>query len=83
MSDLKKIAIIVLSLVEEPKAYEGRTNRDIEEEILKGMPAIPYAARVEKVTVLDEEARPCPRTYATIAGEDVGRRMEKERTSSG
>jgi len=55
VSDLRKIAFIVLSLVEAPEAYEGKTNRDVEREILSGLPAIPYVARVEKVTVLDEE----------------------------
>jgi len=40
-------------LVEDPEAYEGKSNADIEKEILEEAPAIPYVARIERVTVLD------------------------------
>jgi hypothetical protein len=58
---MKKLALITAWLVENPEAYRGKTNADIEEEILeeivKEMGAIPYVARIEKVTVLDVD--PC------------------------
>lgn len=50
-----KIAFIVCRLVPTPEAYEGKTNADIEKEILEEVLAIPYVARIEKVTVLDVE----------------------------
>jgi len=50
---MKKLAVILAQLVPTPEAYEGKTNADIEKEILEEMPAIPYVARIEKVTVLD------------------------------
>jgi len=50
---VKKLAFIVARLVEEEEAYEGKTNHDVEEEILEEMPAIPYVAKIDKVTVLD------------------------------
>jgi len=50
---MKKIALITVWLVENPEAYEGKTNTDIEREILKDIGTIPYAAQIEKVTVLD------------------------------
>lgn len=50
---MKKIAVIIARLVPTPEAYQGKSNRDVEEEILKEAPAIPYVARIEKVTVLD------------------------------
>ena len=33
--------------------YKGKTNSDIEKEILEEIGSIPYAASVEKVTVTD------------------------------
>lgn len=53
VSSLKKIAIIIAQLVPDPEAYEGKSNADIEQEILAEMPPIPYVARIDKVTVLD------------------------------
>jgi len=50
---VKKVMFIVARLVEAPEAYEGKTNEDVEKEILDELPVIPYVARVEKVTVLD------------------------------
>jgi hypothetical protein len=50
---VKKIMFIVAHLVPDPEAYEGKTNEDVEKEILDELPVIPYVARVEKVTVLD------------------------------
>ena len=50
---MKKIMFIVAHLVPDPEAYEGKTNEDVEKEILDELPVIPYVARVEKVTVLD------------------------------
>jgi hypothetical protein len=59
--NMKKLALITAWLVEEPEAYQGKTNADIEKEILEEMAkelgAIPYIARIEKVTVLDFD--PC------------------------
>jgi hypothetical protein len=45
--------LIVARLIEEPEAYEGKTNADIEKEILEEIGPVPYTARIEKVTVLD------------------------------
>jgi len=50
---VKKLALIVAWLVDDPEAYEGKTNTDIEKEILEEAPTIPYVARIERVTVLD------------------------------
>ena len=50
---MKKIALITVWLVDDPEAYEGKTNSDIEKEILEDIGSIPYAARIEKITVLD------------------------------
>lgn len=50
---MKKVMFIVARLVEDPSAYEGKTNRDVEKEILEEVPVIPYVAKIEKVTVLD------------------------------
>lgn len=49
----RKLAIVVAWLVPNEEAYEGKTNEDVEKEILEEAPAIPYVARIEKVTVLD------------------------------
>ena len=49
----RKIAVVVAWLVPDEEAYEGKTNADVEREILEETPAIPYVARIEKVTVLD------------------------------
>jgi urease gamma subunit len=53
MTKVKKVAVIRARLVENPEAYEGKTNADIEKEILAEIGIIPYVARIEKVTVLD------------------------------
>ena len=50
---MKKIALITVWLVDDPEAYEGKTNSDVEKEILEDIGSIPYAARIEKITVLD------------------------------
>lgn len=52
---MKKIVFITAHLVPEAEAYKGKTNADIEKEILSEIPAIPYVAKIEKVTVLDCE----------------------------
>lgn len=49
----KKIVFIVAYLVETPEAYEGKSNAELETEILTEMPQIPYVATIEKVTVLE------------------------------
>jgi hypothetical protein len=50
---MKKVMFIVARLVPDPEAYEGKSNEDVEKEILDELPAIPYMARIEKVTVVD------------------------------
>jgi len=50
---MKKKAIITIILIEDPEAYKSKTNSDIEKEILEEIGPIPYAASVEKVTVID------------------------------
>jgi len=50
---MRKLTIITAWLTENTEAYKGKTNADIEKEILRGMPPIPYISRIEKVTVLD------------------------------
>ncbi len=45
----KKVVFIFARLIEDPEAYKGKTNADIEKEIN----SIPYVKRIEKVTVLD------------------------------
>lgn len=50
---MKKVVFIYAWLVEDPETYEGKTNADIEKEILKEIGLIPYVAWIEKVTVLD------------------------------
>ncbi|MDI6848069.1 MAG: hypothetical protein QMD23_08130 [Candidatus Bathyarchaeia archaeon] len=59
---------IVARLVDTPEAYEGKTNQDIEGEILKETPAIPYVARIEKVTVLE-----CPGRRRKMGGQTSGK----------
>jgi hypothetical protein len=53
MKKIKKIAFIYAWLIEDPEAYKGKTNADIEKEILQDIGPVPYVARIEKVTVLD------------------------------
>lgn len=53
MTKVKKIVFICAQLVEDPEAYEGKTNADVEKEISEETGPIPYVARIEKVTVLD------------------------------
>lgn len=50
---VRKLAVILAWMVETSEAYEGKTNADVEKEILDEMPVIPYVADVEKVTVVD------------------------------
>jgi len=50
---IKKVAFITAILIEDPEPYEGKTNADIEKEILEEMGPIPYVAKIEKVTVID------------------------------
>jgi hypothetical protein len=50
---IKKIVFITAILIENPEPYEGKTNADIEKEILEEIGPIPYVAKIEKVTVLD------------------------------
>jgi hypothetical protein len=53
MIKMKKVVFIYARLVEDPEAYEGKTNADIEKEILEEIGSIPYVAQIEKITVLD------------------------------
>jgi len=50
---MKKVVFIYAWLIEDMEAYKGKTNADIEREILEEISPIPYVARIEKVTVLD------------------------------
>jgi len=50
---MAKLAFIVCQLVPDPSVYEGKTNADIEKEILDEMLLLPYVASVEKVMVAD------------------------------
>lgn len=50
---MKKVLFIYAMLIDDPEAYEGKTNADIEKEILEEIGNIPYVAQIEKVTVLD------------------------------
>jgi len=50
---VRKLAVIVAWLIQDPEAYKGKTNTHIENEILKEAPTIPYVATIEKVTVPD------------------------------
>lgn len=52
---MRKIVFITARLVEDPEAYKGKTNADIEKEILDEIGPIPYVAEIEKVTVLDSQ----------------------------
>ena len=60
----KKVVFIFARLIEDSEAYKGKTNADIENEILEEinptssskittMCLIPYVKQIEKVTVLD------------------------------
>jgi len=55
VSKVEKRTIIVCRLVSTPEAYEGKTNRDVEKDIVDEMPIVPYATRIDKVLVLDVE----------------------------
>jgi hypothetical protein len=50
---MAKIAFIVAWLVQSKEAYKGKTNADIEKEILEEQLIIPYVTQIEKVVVLD------------------------------
>jgi len=50
---VKKLAVVVAWLVDDPQAYKGKTNTHIENKILKEATTIPHVATIEKVTVLD------------------------------
>jgi len=54
---VKKMVFIVARLLEDPSAYKGKLKKDVEEEILEAMGAVPYVARVMKATVLDVDVR--------------------------
>lgn len=56
MNKVSKVVFIFARLINDPEAYEGKTNEDIEREILEEIGPIPYVARIEKVTVLDWDA---------------------------
>ena len=56
MSDLRKIVFIVAWLTDDPEAYEGVTNADVEASLREEAWGLPYVAKVEKVTILDVEA---------------------------
>ena len=53
MNNVKKMMVIVAHLIETPEAYEGKTNENIEKDILDELPVIPYVAHIETVTVFD------------------------------
>jgi hypothetical protein len=53
MKKVSKVVFIFARLVSDPEAYEGKTNKEIEKEILQEIGPIPYVAEIEKVTVLD------------------------------
>jgi len=50
---VRKLALILAWLIDDPQAYKGNTNTHIENEILKEAPTIPHVATIEKVTVPD------------------------------
>ena len=52
---MKKMVFIVAWLEEDPEAYEGITNADVEKGLMEDAQDLPYVAKVEKVTVLDME----------------------------
>lgn len=54
---VKKMVIIVAKLVGDPSAYKGRSNHEVEQEILEAIGAVPYVARVMKANVLDVDLR--------------------------
>ena len=49
------MVFIVAWLVEDPEAYEGVTNADVEKGLMEKVQGLPYVAKVEKGTVLDVE----------------------------
>ena len=53
---MKKIVFIVAFLTENPEAYRGVTNADVENGLREEVRGLPYVATVEKVTILDVEA---------------------------
>jgi hypothetical protein len=53
MKKMKKIVFIYAWLVDNPEAYKGKTNADVEKEISEEIGPIPYVAHIEEVTVLD------------------------------
>ena len=55
VSEVKKLVFIVAWLLEDPEAYEGVTNADVEAGLSGEVEGLAYVARVEKVTVLDVE----------------------------
>jgi len=42
---IKKLALVVAWLIDDPQAHKGKTNTHIENEILKEAPTIPYVAK--------------------------------------
>jgi len=53
MAKVKKVVFIYARLIDDPDAYKGKTNADVEKEILEEIGSIPYVAQIEKVSVLD------------------------------
>jgi len=50
---MNKRAIIIVHLVPNQEAYEGKSNGDIEKEVLEEAPTIPYVAEIERVSVFN------------------------------
>jgi len=75
---VKKIALITAWLVDTPEAYKGKTNEDIEKEILEEISLIPYIARIEragenyysKVTIGHETIEQSPPVAQRLAFKD-------------
>jgi len=57
---MEKRAILIVKLVPDTGAYEGKNNKTIAEEMqtqLTENPAIPYVAEVERISVFDSPAQ--------------------------
>jgi hypothetical protein len=63
---IKKVAFITVILIEDPEPYEGKITADIEKEILEEIGPIPYAAKIEKVTVLDFNSQDKRKSLNTV-----------------
>ncbi len=53
---MRKMVFIVAWLTEDPAAYEGITDADVENGLKEEVEGLFYVAKVEKVTVLNVEA---------------------------